>query len=109
MRRAEPRTTADGPGAARAFVLLAGLCSVLVGADALGCPVCYGEAEGAVIDGTRWSVAFLGGLVYLVFIGAGGVVFALRRRVARLQDPRHGQKLVADGDGSVNREGEVTR
>jgi len=57
-----------------------------------------------MIDGTRWSVAFLGGLVYTLFLGAGGVVFALRRRVARLQDPRHGLKLVAGGGETVNGE-----
>lgn len=94
---------------ARAALPIAAVCSLLMAGEASGCPVCYGEAEGAMIDGTRWSVAFLGGLVYLVFMGAGGIVFALRRRVARLQDPRHGLKLAADGGGKVNREGEVTR
>jgi hypothetical protein len=64
------------------------------GLPALGCPVCYGEAEGDVVDGTKMSMAFLGGLVYLLFAGAGGVVLALRRRVRRLQDPHRGLHLV---------------
>ena len=84
--------------------MLTAACSLLVGAEALGCPVCYGEAAGSVIDGTKWSVAFLGGLVYMLFLGAGGVVFALRRRVARSQDPRHGLRLVARGGGNVDGE-----
>ena len=36
------------------------LVTVAVALPALGCPVCYGEAEGEIITGTKWSVAFLG-------------------------------------------------
>ncbi|HEX2254727.1 MAG TPA: hypothetical protein VHQ65_15785 [Thermoanaerobaculia bacterium] len=80
--------------------------AVLVAAwalPALACPVCYGEAEGKVIDGTKMSMAFLGSLVYLVFAGAGGLVFALRRRVRRLQDPRRGLCLVDGPDRQEDR------
>jgi hypothetical protein len=66
---------------------------------ALACPVCYGEAEGGVIDGTRMSVAFLGGLVYLVLFGGVGMVLVARRRALRSGDPRHGLHLVAGADG----------
>ena len=62
---------------------------------ALACPVCYGEAEGSVIDGTRMSVAFLGGLVYLVLFGGVGMVVLVRRRALRANDPHHGLHLVA--------------
>ena len=99
-----PPRAAAGAGAPRTFLLVTAACSLLVGAEALGCPVCYGEAEGTMIDGTRWSVAFLGGLVYTLFLGAGGVVFALRKRVERLQDPRHGLRLAARGGGTVDGE-----
>ena len=77
--------------------LVVAVFAVLVLAWALpaaACPVCYGEAEGKVIDGTKMSMAFLGGLVYLVIFGGGGVVFALRRRVQRLQDPHRGLYLL---------------
>ncbi len=61
---------------------------------AAACPVCYGAAEGSVIQGTQMSVAFLGGLVYVVFAGAAGMVVLLRRRVRRGADPHHGLTLV---------------
>lgn len=66
---------------------------------ALACPVCYGEAEGGVIDGTKMSVAFLGGLVYLVLFGGVGMVLVARRRALRSSDPRHGIHLVPGADG----------
>lgn len=75
------------------------LLALLAAAPAMACPVCYGEAEDPVIDGTRWSVIFLGGLVYLIFGGAAGLVFAQRRKLRRLADepgpdPRHGMHVV---------------
>jgi hypothetical protein len=75
------------------------LLALLAAAPAIACPVCYGEAEDPMIDGTRWSVIFLGGLVYLIFGGAAGIVFAQRRKLRRLAeesgpDPRHGMHVV---------------
>lgn len=68
----------------RAFVLAALVALPLLAAlPAAACPVCYGEADGEVIQGTKWSVAFLGGLVYLVMGGGVGLVVAQRRRALR--------------------------
>jgi len=91
---------ARGVGRTKRLALLATtLLLTLAALPAVACPVCYGEAEDPVIDGTRWSVAFLGSLVYLVFGGAAGIVFAQRRKLRRLAeepppDPRHGLHLV---------------
>lgn len=63
-------------------------------APALACPVCYGEASGGVIDGTKLSVAFLGGLVYLLLFGGVGMAVMVRRRALRTMDPRHGLRLI---------------
>lgn len=84
----------------RATILATALALTLLTAwPAAACPVCYGEAEDPVIEGTRWSVIFLGGLVYLLFGGAAGIVFAQRRKLRRLAgepgaDPRRGLHLV---------------
>jgi hypothetical protein len=43
------------------------------------CAVCYGNAEGDVIGGTRLSVVFLLGLTYLL-LGGGIGAFLLARR-----------------------------
>lgn len=68
----------------RAFLLAALVALPLLAAlPAAACPVCYGEADGEMIQGTKWSVAFLGGLVYLVMGGGVGLVVAQRRRVLR--------------------------
>lgn len=74
------------------------LVTVAVALPALGCPVCYGEAEGEIITGTKWSVAFLGALVYLLLGGVGGLVLVQRKRLRRMADeaadPHRGLKLV---------------
>lgn len=75
--------------AAAALALAAGWA-----APALACPVCYGEASGGVIDGTKLSVAFLGGLVYLLLFGGVGMAVMVRRRALRTMDPRHGLRLI---------------
>lgn len=62
----------------------------LAAAPAFACPVCYGEASGSMIDGAKLSVAFLGGLVYLVIGGGVGAVLVLRRHVRKNMDPRRG-------------------
>jgi hypothetical protein len=61
---------------------------LLAALPAAACPVCYGEAEGEVVEGTQWSVAFLGGLVYLVMGGGVGMVVMQRRRVQNRADSR---------------------
>lgn len=75
--------------------------AAFVALPALACPVCYGEAEGGMIDGTKLSVAFLGGLVYLVLFGGVGMVVLVRRRALRANDPRHGLHLVPGAGGAA--------
>lgn len=53
---------------------------LVLGAPAAACPVCYGEADSAVIDGVRWSVLFLGLLVYGVIAGGGVLAWAVVRK-----------------------------
>lgn len=82
-------------GRGRISAALAGLAlAALWALPALACPVCYGEAEGGVIDGAKLSIAFLGGLVYLVLFGGVGMVVLVRRRALQANDPRHGLHLV---------------
>jgi hypothetical protein len=73
-------------------------------APALACPVCYGEASGGVIDGTKLSVAFLGGLLYLLLFGGVGMAVVVRRRAVRMSDPRHGLRLIDAGGADENGE-----
>lgn len=76
-------------------------------APALACPVCYGEASGGVIDGTKMSVAFLGGLLYLLLFGGMGMALMVRRRALRTMDPRHGLRLI-EGSAEAGMEHEDT-
>ena len=55
---------------------------LLAPAAARACAVCYGAGSDPMIDGTRWSVAFLLILTYLL-LGGGGALFVLARRRAR--------------------------
>ena len=78
-----------------------GLWAAILGswlpAVAWACPVCYGEAEGGVVDGARMAIVFMAVLVYALIGGGIGMVIALRRRARRLQkerDPRRGLHLV---------------
>jgi len=50
---------------------------------AAACPVCYGNAEGQVIDGAKASIAFMGILVYAVMGGGVAMVVVSRRRALR--------------------------
>ena len=87
-----------------AILAVTAALAVLWAAPALACPVCYGEAEGGVIDGTKMSVAFLGGLVYLLLFGGVGMAMVVRRRAMRASDLRHGLHLVpgtAGGDAAA--------
>lgn len=79
------------------------LLTAVVAAPAAACPVCYGEASGPVIGATQLSVAFLGGLVYLLLFGGAGMAIAVRRRALKTMDPRHGLRLIEGGaeDGGV--------
>lgn len=81
-----------------ALLAIVACLALAVALPAAGCPVCYGEAEGDIISGTKWSVAFLGGLVYLLLGGVGGLVLVQRKRLQRMNDlsadPHHGLHLV---------------
>lgn len=88
-----------------ALIAVVALLVLAVALPATACPVCYGEAEGPVIEGTRWSVAFLGALVYLVLGGGAGMVVVQRRRALRRmeeteseEDLRRGLRLVPDAE-----------
>lgn len=54
---------------------------------AAACPVCYGNAEGQVIDGAKASIAFMGVLVYAVMGGGIAMVVVSRRRALREGEP----------------------
>jgi len=72
-----------------AWVLLALITLALLVASAgpaAACPVCFGNAEGQVIDGAKASVAFMGVLVYAVMGGGVAMVVVSRRRALREQD-----------------------
>lgn len=73
---------------------------LLMAAPAWACPVCFGETEDQVVDGVRWSMVFLGALVYLVIGGGAAMVLVLRRRARRLQDPHRGLYLVDSGSSA---------
>jgi len=85
-----------------ALAVLAALALVLIfTAEAAACPVCFGDTDDDhIANGVRWSMVFLGALVYLVIGGGLAMVLALRRRVRRLQDPRRGLRLVQPGTPS---------
>lgn len=93
----QPRPAKSG-GARRAAVVLAALAlAILIAAKAAACPVCFGETDDQVVEGVRWSVVFLGALVYVLMGGGVAMFLVLRRRVQRLQDPRRGLRLVDPG------------
>lgn len=84
-------TTTIKKAAVAAAALAIGLLTV---APVWACPVCFGETDDPVVDGVRWSMVFLGSLVYLLIGGGFAMVLVLRRRARRLQDPRRGLYLV---------------
>lgn len=47
---------------------------------ALGCAVCFGEAEGAALQGLWWAAAVLTGLVYGLLAVFGFFIWRARRR-----------------------------
>ena len=63
----------------RLAAAVAAAASVALPAAGHACAVCYGNASGDVIDGTRLSVLFMLGLVYLL-LGGGVGMFLLSRR-----------------------------
>lgn len=81
------------------ILVVAVLLHLVFAVSAGACPVCFGEAEAPVLDGARWSVVFLGVLVYLVLAGAGVVFWLVRRKALREQqmqrDPHRGLHLVS--------------
>jgi hypothetical protein len=92
-----PRPAKSG-GARRAAVVLAALAlALVVAAEAAACPVCFGETDDQVVEGVRWSVVFLGALVYVLMGGGVAMFLVLRRRARRLQDPHRGLRLIDPG------------
>ena len=69
--------------------LLLGLAAAILGAPEAGaCSVCYGDAQGPLIDAARLGVWLLFGLVAAVQIGIVAFFWTLRRR-ARDYARRH--------------------
>jgi len=87
------KTARTGRGA---LLLLLLTFALAWAAEAAACPVCFGDTDDPVVDGVRWSVIFLGGLVYLLLGGGVAMFIILRRRAQRLQDPRQGLRLVEE-------------
>jgi hypothetical protein len=61
---------------------------------ALACPVCYGQADNAVIDGAKLSVIFLGALVYVLIGGGIALAVLAHRRAVKNLDPHKGLRLL---------------
>ncbi|MDX1630390.1 MAG: hypothetical protein R3234_00875 [Thermoanaerobaculia bacterium] len=70
--------------------ILASAALLLLPELARACAVCYGSAEGEMIDGARASVLFLLGLTYLLLGGGIGLVFVARRRTGAKQENEEG-------------------
>lgn len=78
---------------ARTFaILLTGW--LLCARAAVACPVCYGQADNAVIDGAKLSVVFLGALVYLLIGGGIALAVVAHRRAVKNLDPHKGLRLL---------------
>lgn len=69
----------------RSFAVL-GAMMLFVEAEALACPVCYGDKESAEVEGARWAILFLLGITGTVLSGVVAFVIHLRRRARLLQD-----------------------
>ncbi len=82
-RRALRALQALVSGRAVLFALVILALVVASAGPALACPVCYGNAEGQMIDGAKASVAFMGVLVYALMGGGVAMVVVTRRRAAR--------------------------
>lgn len=67
---------------------------LLLARPALACPVCYGQADNAVIDGAKLSVIFLGALVYVLIGGGVALAVVAHRRAVKNLDPRRGLRLL---------------
>jgi hypothetical protein len=53
--------------------------------DLLACSVCWGAAQDPVVHGTKLSIVFLLGLIYLLLGGGVGMMLMARRRARQLQ------------------------
>jgi hypothetical protein len=97
--------TPTRPRRAPALALLALVFLALLAAGAgpaAACPVCYGNAEGQMIDGAKASVAFMGLLVYALMGGGVAMVVVVRRRALR-----EGEQAPSPGvEPRVDRSGE---
>ena len=61
-----------------AFVIIGGSSSVLA------CPVCFGAAEGSMIDGAKLGVMVMLGVLFAVQAGFLGFFLYLRKRAKRM-------------------------
>lgn len=83
-----------------ALALVVAVLATVPALDAGACPVCFGESDEAITAGVRWSVVFMGALVYLLIGGGLAMFLALRRRARRLQDPHRGLRLIQPASAS---------
>ncbi len=74
------------------FVLAMTVASV-----AAACPVCFGDSESQMAEGTNNGVLFLLGVVLVVQAGFVALFVSFRRRVRRLEERRARFELLEGG------------
>jgi hypothetical protein len=80
MTRATLRRVVERAVATAAIVTIGGNTSVLA------CPVCFGAAEGALIDGAKLGVLVLLAITFVVQGGFLGFFLYLRKRAKRMAE-----------------------
>jgi hypothetical protein len=83
---ARPRVRGSAASARQARMWLATVAAVVIGGSStlLACPVCFGAAEGSMIDGARLGVLVMLGVLFAVQAGFLGFFFYLRKRAKRI-------------------------
>lgn len=64
-------------------ILVAAL--LLMAAESLACPVCFGESDDPIIKGLQSSILFMVGITYTLILGGVATFIFLRRRARRLE------------------------
>lgn len=60
---------------------------LMLAAESLACPVCFGESDAPIVKGAEMSILFMMGVTYTL-IGSGvAAFFVLRRRRRRISGP----------------------